>query len=254
MEEVSVTGQGSCIARRKLSTTVDVLNSEGIDKLPANQIDQLLQSTTPSAQIHLSSGQPGTTAIIRTRGSISVASSATPVVIVDGIRVDNLNSNPQLGIATGGANVSALADIPVESIERIEYIKGGAATTLYGADAANGVIQIITKKGKDGASTAYFESTVEVLKATTDFLKYDRTAGAIFEPGMSQQYRVGLNGGSEELSNNFRGSFYNWTAGQFDPETTGLGISAQNDFSSGGFAYGTESAPRTYLVSLRFEF
>ncbi|ALM07950.1 hypothetical protein SB49_09185 [Sediminicola sp. YIK13] len=208
LEEVIVTGQGSGIARRKLSTTVDVLNSEDIEKLPANQIDQLLQSTTPSAQIRLSSGQPGTAAIIRTRGPISASSSATPVVIVDGIRVDNLNSNPQLGIATGGASVSALADIPVESIERIEYIKGGAATTLYGADAANGVIQIITKKGKDGKSNAYFESSIGVIKGTTDYLKYDRTAEAIFEPGVSQQFRVGLNGGSEKFSYNFAGSLY----------------------------------------------
>src|SRR5690606_36986003 len=60
LEEVIVTGQGSGIARRKLSTTVDVLDAEEIDRIPANQIDQLLQSTAPSAQIRLSSGQPGT--------------------------------------------------------------------------------------------------------------------------------------------------------------------------------------------------
>jgi outer membrane receptor protein involved in Fe transport len=208
LEEVIVTGQGSGIARRKLSTTVDVLNAEDIEKLPANQIDQLLQSTTPSAQVRLSSGQPGTAAIIRTRGPISASSSATPVVIIDGIRVDNLNSNPQLGIDSGGANVSALADIPVESIEKIEYIKGGAATTLYGADAANGVIQIITKKGKDGVGSAFFESNVGIIKATSDFLRYDRTAEALFEPGLSQEFRVGLSGGSEKFSYNFGGSLY----------------------------------------------
>ena len=82
-----------------------------------------------------------------------------------------LNSNPQLGIATGGANVSALADIPVESIEKIEYIKGGAATTLYGADAANGIIQIITKKGKAGKGTAYFESKLGCHKGYERFFK-----------------------------------------------------------------------------------
>lgn len=60
LEEVIITGQGSGIARRKLSTTVDVLIERDIDKLPANQIDQLLQSSTPSVQIRLSSGQPGT--------------------------------------------------------------------------------------------------------------------------------------------------------------------------------------------------
>ncbi len=208
LEEVIITGQGSGIARRKLSTTVDVLTAEEIDKLPSNQIDQLLQSTTPSAQIRLSSGQPGTAAIIRTRGAISASTSATPIVIVDGIRVDNLNSNAQLGIVTGGANVSALADIPTESIEKIEYIKGGAATTLYGADAANGVIQIITKKGTRGKSTVFYESRVGVIKATDDFLKYDRTAEAFFEPGLSLEHKIGINGGGDKVTYNFGGSIY----------------------------------------------
>jgi len=208
LEEVIVTGQGSGIERRKLSTTVDVLNAGEIDKLPANQIDQLLQATAPSAQIRLSSGQPGTASIIRTRGPISAATSSTPVIIVDGVRVDNLNSNPELGVATGGASVSALADIPVESIEKIEYIKGGAATTLYGADAANGIIQIITKKGKAGTSSAFFESRVGIIKATQDFLKYERTAEALFETGFSQEFRVGINGGGEKFSYNFGGSLY----------------------------------------------
>ncbi|TDQ33424.1 TonB-dependent receptor domain-containing protein [Zeaxanthinibacter enoshimensis] len=208
LEEVIVTGQGSGIQKRKLSTTVDVLKEEDIDKLPANQIDQLLQSTTPSAQIRLSSGQPGTASIIRTRGPISAASSATPVIIVDGVRVDNLNSNPANGIGTGGANTSALADIPTESIERIEYIKGGAATTLYGADAANGVIQIITKKGKAGKATVFFENRLGIIKATDDFLKYERTGEAIFETGFSQEYRIGINGGNEKFTYNFGGSLY----------------------------------------------
>ncbi len=208
LEEVIVTGQGSGIQKRKLSTTVDVLKSEEIDRLPGTQIDALLQSTAPSAQIRLSSGQPGTASIIRTRGPISAASSSTPVVIVDGIRVDNLNSNPDRGIGTGGADVSALADIPVESIERIEYIKGGAATTLYGADAANGVIQIITKKGKDGRATVFFESRIGVIEATDDYLKYKRTGEAIFETGLSQEFRIGINGGSEKMTYNFGGSLY----------------------------------------------
>jgi len=208
LEEIIVTGQGSGIEKRKLSTTVDVLNEKDIDKLPARQIDQLLQSTTPSAQIRLSSGQPGTASIIRTRGALSAATSSTPVVIVDGIRVDNLNSNPSLAQDTGGADISALADIPIESIERIEYIKGGAATTLYGADAANGVIQIITKKGKAGASKVFFETRLGSIRATEDFLKYSRTAEALFDPGLLNEYRIGMSGGTEVSTYNFSASLY----------------------------------------------
>jgi hypothetical protein len=47
---------------------------------------------------------------------------------------------------------------------------------------------------------------------------------------------------------------FNWTTGLWDPETTGSGIGTQNGFSSGGFYYGTESAPRTFITSIRFEF
>jgi len=208
LEEVIITGTASGIVKRKLSTTVDVINAEQLDRLPSTQIDQLLQSSTPSAQIRLSSGQPGTAAIIRTRGPISAATSATPVIIIDGVRVDNLNSNPQLGVVTGGAAVSALADIPVESIEKIEYIKGGAATTLYGADAANGVIQIITKKGKAGRANVFYESKVGVIEGTTDFLFYDETADVLFEPGLSLENRIGISGGGEKVTYNFSGSIY----------------------------------------------
>ncbi|MEJ4089409.1 TonB-dependent receptor domain-containing protein [Galbibacter orientalis] len=208
LDEVIVTGQGAGIQRKRLSTTVDVVDAETIDRLPSGQIDQILQSNTPSAQIRISSGQPGTAAIIRTRGPISAASSSTPVVIVDGIRVDNLNSNAELGLDTGGANVSALADIPVESIEKIEYIKGGAATTLYGADAANGVIQIITKKGKAGKSTFYYENRLGVISGTKDYLKYDRTGEALFSEGLSIEHKVGVYGGTEKFTYNFTGSLY----------------------------------------------
>ena len=208
LTEVVVSGQGAGIQRKRLSTQVDVIDSETIDQLPANQIDQLLQSNAPGAQVRLSSGQPGTASIIRTRGPISASSSSTPVIIVDGVRVDNLNSNSALGLGTGGADVSALADIPVESIEKIEYIKGGAATTLYGADAANGVIQIITKKGRPGENNIFFETRLGAINAETRFLAYERTGEALFEPGFLQEYKAGLNGGSEKFSYNVVGSLY----------------------------------------------
>jgi len=208
LDEIVVTGTGAGISKKRLSTTVDEINGSDVDKLPSNQIDQLLQSNAPSAQIRMSSGQPGTSAIIRTRGPISASGSSTPVVIVDGIRVDNLNSNPALGIGTGGADISALADIPVESIEKIEYIKGGAATTLYGADAANGVIQIITKKGKIGRITPFVEFRAGVINAEDKWLKYDRTGEAIFETGAVSELKAGLAGGTEKFSFNFVGSLY----------------------------------------------
>jgi len=203
LQEIVVTGQGSGVAKKRLSTKVDAIYAKEIDRLPSTQIDHILQSNTPSAQIKLSSGQSGAASIIRTRGPISANSSTNPVIIVDGIRVDNLNSNAGLGLFVGGGQVSTLADIPVESIDKIEYIKGGAATTLYGADAANGVIQIITKKGtNDGSSSIFVASRFGIIQGTEDFLRYNRTAEALFRTGITESYRVGISGGNEQTTYN----------------------------------------------------
>ena len=207
LEEIVITGQGTGINKKRISTTVDVLTTEEIERLPTKQIDQLLQASAPGAQIKLSSGQPGTSSIIRTRGPITANGNTTPVIIVDGVRVDNLNSNPQLGINTGGASSSSIADIPLESIEKIEYVKGGAATTLYGADAANGVIQIITKKGTVGKPTITLEGETGFIRGEDKFSRFSRTRDLIFRPGALQTYRLGLNGGTEKVRYNFSGSF-----------------------------------------------
>jgi outer membrane receptor protein involved in Fe transport len=208
LDEIVVTGTGAGINKKRLSITVDVITSKDIERTPTRQLDQLLQASAPSAQIKLSSGQPGTNSIIRTRGPLSANGNTTPVIIVDGIRVDNLNSNASLGLATGGANSSSIADIPLESIEKIEYVKGGAATTLYGADAANGVIQIITKKGTIGKTRINFEVETGIISGTEDFLRFKKTGDLLFTNGTFQNYRIGFNGGTEKFRYNIAGSMY----------------------------------------------
>ena len=68
-----------------------------------------------------------TASLICSRGPVSASTSTTPVIYIDGVRVDNLNTGSALSLSTGGAPSSALPDIPIENIERIEFIKGGAA-------------------------------------------------------------------------------------------------------------------------------
>lgn len=206
LSEIVVTGQGYGIEKKRLSTTVDVVSKSQIDAVPGGRLDQLLQSQLPNAQIRLSSGQPGTASLIRTRGPVSANSSTTPVIYIDGVRVDNLNSNPSLNVGTGGASSSALADIPIENIERVEYVKGGAATTLFGADAANGVIQIFTKKGTAGQNRVNFETQLGVLSGTQDYLKYKETAEILFRKGFTQSYSIGVDGGKEDITYSVSGS------------------------------------------------
>ena len=208
LDEVVVTGQGSGIEKRRLSTTIDVITPKQLEATPNTRLDQILQAQLPNSQVRFSSGQPGTASLIRSRGPVSANLSTTPVIYVDGVRVDNLNTASGLSVDTGGAQSSALPDIPTENIERIEFIKGGAATTLYGSDAANGVIQIFTKKGLPGRNDITFQSELGFISGTQDFLAYDRTADILFKDGFSQTYRLSGNGGNRNFTYSFSGSMH----------------------------------------------
>jgi len=208
LSEVVVTGQGVGIERKRLTSSVDVITAEEIEAAPVVQLDQLLQSRLGGVQVTASSGQSGTASLIRNRGPISAQASTTPIILIDGVRLDNLNSRPDLNINTGGANSSALSDIPVESIERIEFIRGGAASTLYGTDAANGVIQIFTKKGTAGQARVNAEASFGIINGETEFLKFENTKDLVFESGTSQNYRLGVDGGNDKTTYNFSGNFY----------------------------------------------
>lgn len=211
-DEIVVTGQGVGIQRERLSTITTTITSEDIEKIPAVRLEDILQSALPNAQINLRSGQAGGTSKIRTRGVVSALKSSTPVIYVDGIRVDNLNTAPDLSLNIGGsgpsqgAAVGALADIPVDNIERIEYINGGAATTLYGSDAANGVIQIFTKEGVPGKSELTLESRLGTEVATEDYLYFDKTGELLYESGLVQEYLISGSGGTNSFNYSFAGS------------------------------------------------
>lgn len=215
LDAVVVTGQGGEISKRRIATTVDVVSAEKIEASPAKRLDELLQTNLPSAQIRLTSGQPGTTSIMRTRGVTSVSNNSTPVIYVDGVRMDNLNTQAALGMNTSGnraqgAATSAIADLPMDNIERIEFIPGGAATTLYGSDAANGVIQIFTKRGSQGGTKGFFEVRSGYDTPQTQFHFFKATRDLLYRNGFSQQYSAGIEGGNNaitySLSGNLRAS------------------------------------------------
>lgn len=205
MDELIVTGQGSGVSRYRLSTNVTSISAKQMNRLPMAQLDQILQANITNSQVRMTSGQPGTASLIRGRGVVSALASTTPVVYVDGVRVDNTTAF-SLYESTGGAESSALADIPIENIERIEVVSGGAATTQFGSDAANGVIQIFTRQGVEGASRLSWESSVGAKTATRDFLRYDETGDILFSPGLVHEHRLSASGGSEAFNYSFSGS------------------------------------------------
>lgn len=114
---------------------------------PVSNINDLLNSR--AAGVVVTSGtQTGSGARIRIRGQNSLSLSNDPIYVIDGVRMtSNTNSS---SLFTGGAQPSRVGDLNPEEIESMEVIKGPSAATLYGTDAANGVIVITTKKGRSG--------------------------------------------------------------------------------------------------------
>ena len=224
LDEIVVTGTGREVERRRLTASVHVINTQEIERAPVQDIAQLLQGKVAGMTVNATSAQAGTSSLINFRGISSVFGSQTPVIYVDGVRVDN---DVTTASYTGGEQSSALADLLTSDIERIEVTKGGAASTLYGSDAASGVIQIFTKKGTPGRTriTARIEQGFDSpeLKymfdtgliypddietgfdtngdgtfdtpADPDFLKNN-----FFQSGHFQNYYLGVSGGGESIT------------------------------------------------------
>jgi TonB-linked SusC/RagA family outer membrane protein len=163
LEQLVVTGTAGAAERKTIGNSVTQLDVADItQKQAVLNVSEVLQSKTPGVSILPGSGAPGTAGEIRIRGSASI-SGYKPVVFIDGIRysIDDLGSfaatgGGTLGLAQSTQVTSALNFLNPNDIESIEVIKGPAAATLYGAEAANGVIQIITKKGTRGQQKLQF--------------------------------------------------------------------------------------------------
>jgi outer membrane receptor protein involved in Fe transport len=154
LDDVVVTGGAGPTAVRSVGHSVAQLRSSDI-KEPIASFDHMITSRLPGVAVLPATGMVGSGAKIRLRGSASVALSNQPLVYVDGVRIrsDGYPKNsPQFGERSRGTNdtPSPLNDIDPADIERIEVVRGPAATTLYGTEAAAGVIQIFTRRGATG--------------------------------------------------------------------------------------------------------
>jgi TonB-linked SusC/RagA family outer membrane protein len=117
---------------------------------PVSNLSDLLAGRVAGLQITTSSGMVGGQTSIRIRGQSSLTLGSDPIVIVDGVRQDNSPGGSSNSYVGKFSTPSRLNDLDYSQIESIDILKGPAASTEYGTDAANGVIVITTKKGKAG--------------------------------------------------------------------------------------------------------
>ena len=156
LDQVVITGTGGSGERlRTIGSSVATINAPQAVQLAAPPtLGSLLNARAPGLLINLSSGRLGAGPSITIRGRSSIGQGNSPLLYVDGVRVNNATGlgAPAGGFAAQGSSVAGrLDDFSPDDIESIEVIKGPAASTIYGTEASNGVIQIITKKGAVGA-------------------------------------------------------------------------------------------------------
>ncbi|MCC7051689.1 MAG: SusC/RagA family TonB-linked outer membrane protein [Gemmatimonadaceae bacterium] len=158
LNQVVVTGSGQKTETKRLGNTVAVIAPPA--NAPVADISNLLTAREPGLVGVLGGGLAGQGASIRIRGNSSLSQSNEPIIFIDGVRMNNGAS----GGGGGGGATTRLDDIDPNTIERVEVLKGAAAATLYGTEASNGVIQIFTKVGSQGAPRWSFNAEQSAMR------------------------------------------------------------------------------------------
>ena len=233
LNEVVVTGTPGSTERRALGVDVAQIDASTlVQKAPINDVQSLLNGRTPGVTLLNNSGVVGAGSTVRIRGVSSFSLTNQPLIYVDGVRVDNSQSTGVQNQSFGAATTTRWNDFNPDDIESIEIVKGPAATTLYGTEAANGVIQIITKKGAIGKTTWDFSTrqganwfsnpqgrlwrnfdvnaagdTISETYSDLERTLADSGLGKIFQTGYRQEYNLGLGGGSPLLRYHVSGGY-----------------------------------------------
>lgn len=147
LEEQVVTGTAVASRKKEVGNSIAVLDSRTFEHAPASNSQDVLEGRVPSVTIMDNSGQPGAGGSVLIRGTNTVSQSTYPLIYVDGVRVFNEPTRNGWGARN---STNPLQNIASSDIDRVEVIKGAAATTLYGTEASGGVIQIFTKHGQAG--------------------------------------------------------------------------------------------------------
>lgn len=156
LEDIIVTGLGVDNKQKETGTARATVN-KAIEEVPGITAEDVLVGRIAGVETYSSDGAPGGGIRFRIRGGNSILSASEPLVIVDGVFLDNSNRNNNTGINTGSASFGGsngtrgLLAINPEDIESMEILKGAAAASLYGSRASSGVIVITTKKGGTGS-------------------------------------------------------------------------------------------------------
>ncbi len=168
LDAVVVTGQATATSRREVGTSIASIDVGALEASPIKSVSQLLQARAPGVNVMPGGGKSGQGTRIVLRGAASVSQANEPLIYVDGVRIDN-SAPLGIGTTTAGTTWSGLDDINPADIERVEIVRGASAATLYGTEAAAGVIQIFTRRGAEGRAVWNYSGEAGVLQTPLEW-------------------------------------------------------------------------------------
>jgi TonB-linked SusC/RagA family outer membrane protein len=244
LNEVTITALGETTAQRSLGTAQQQVKGAAIAETQRENFVNALQGRVAGVQVVSSSGVPGASSSITIRGISSISGSNQPLMIIDGLPMDNKTLNTGVlasdapGSTTAFSNrgvdfTNRAADLNPEDIETLVVLKGPEASALYGIDAANGAIVITTKRGKAGRGgfeysnsfrientrarpeiqTIYGPQVVTSSTATTFFYFGDPYPSGtpifdnvkdFFQTALTQKHNLAFSGASPDNKINYR--------------------------------------------------
>ena len=166
MDEVLITGY-KIFKKRELTSSIVSLGAEDIIEPVGSSLDQMLQGKVPGMSVMQMTSTVGAAPKIRIRGSSTIIGNREPLWVLDGIVLsDPVKLDPTELNSMDRVNLigNAISGLNPEDIERIDVLKDASATTLYGSKAANGVIVITTKRGKVGAPSIRFSTSMSFME------------------------------------------------------------------------------------------
>mgnify|MGYP006157537885 CR=1 FL=1 len=161
LESIVVTGLGTEIQTKKLGVSIESVRKEAVENSTEVSLVSALRGNVSGLEIRKTSGDAGTNAFFRIRGTGTISGGHEPLVVVDGspISTRTIDSGGRETSERGHPESSSrISDINMDDIESIEVLKGAAASAIYGSRASNGVILITTKSGRTGQTKIKYKS------------------------------------------------------------------------------------------------
>lgn len=180
LDEIVVTGTAGQARRREVGNSIAQVRATEIAQ-PVQRLETMLQGRSAGLVLPTGTAEMGAGQAIRLRGNASLSLGSYPLVYIDGIRqtADGYRNT------RSGGQASLISDIDPATIERVEIIKGPAATALYGTEAAAGVMQIFTKKGTPGRTVWTFQTDQGVRWVRAWGSQPGRYSEGLLDPALS---------------------------------------------------------------------